>query len=29
MMVYPYLPKDTVAKTSARDYMGLLERAAA
>ena len=24
MTVYPYLPKATVATTSARDYMGLL-----
>jgi transposase len=28
MTVYPYLPKATVAMTSARDYMGLLQRAA-
>ncbi len=29
MAVYPYLPKATVATTSARDYMGLLAGAAA
>jgi hypothetical protein len=28
MAVYPYLPKATVAITSARDYMGLLAGAA-
>jgi len=28
MTVYPYLPKATVATTSARDYMGLLAGAA-
>ena len=28
MTVYPYLPKATVAMTSARDYMGLLAGAA-
>ena len=28
MAVYPYLPKATVAITLARDYMGLLARAA-
>jgi len=28
MTVYPYLPKATVATTSARDYMGLLQGAA-
>jgi hypothetical protein len=25
MAIYPYLPKATVATTSARDYMGLLQ----
>ena len=28
MAIYPYLPKATVAMTSARDYMGLLAGAA-